>query len=102
MWTTCGRDCEPGSVSSSTVDGWSVAGNEESSDNETTIDSAYWFSGSNVIIPTSLPAANPVEPTLAATGVNGSRAGLIASGGTVVALLGAGVAMAARRRAATN
>jgi hypothetical protein len=101
MWTTCGRDCEPGSVSSSTVDGWSVTGNEESSDNETTIDSAYWFSQSNFIIPTSVPEA-PVEPALAATGVNGAQAGLMAAGGAVVALLGVGVAIAARRRTATN
>jgi hypothetical protein len=96
MWTT-GQSA----VASSTVDGWSTGGNQETSDNDTTIDASSWYSESNFIILTSAPAA-PVVPTLAATGVNGAQAGLIAASGAVVALLGAGAALAARRRKVNN
>jgi hypothetical protein len=96
MWTT-GQNA----VASSTVDGWSTAGNQEASGDFTTIGGELWHSESVLIIPAGVPTP-VVEPTLAATGVNGAQAGLIAVGGAVVALLGAGAALAARRRKATN
>jgi hypothetical protein len=96
MWST-GKSV----VSSSTIDGWSTVGNQEDSTNDTTIAGQDWYSESNFIIPVSVPAP-VVEPTLAATGVNGAQLGLIAAGGAVVALFGAGVAAAGRRRKVTN
>jgi LPXTG-motif cell wall-anchored protein len=48
-------------------------------------------------------AATPIaEPTLAQTGVNGTNTGLMAGGAAVFALLGAGIFIAFRRRAARN
>jgi len=87
-------------VASSTVAGWSIAGNEKRSATTTKVDGTAWYSQSNFIIPASEPT--PVEPTLSATGIDDTQIGLIAAGGAVVVLLGAGAATAARRRKAKS
>lgn len=95
-------------VYSSTVDAWV---DDQKTDNSTTLDGSDWYNLSAVIVPASAPTPPPTEepttdPTdgtaLAQTGFDGAQGGILSAGGAALALLGAGVILAARRRKVTG